>query len=61
MVKRKKKKKSKRGFVFPKGVDPMKFGRGLKARQKQTLMKVLDSQASPSTKARARLMLEKLK
>ncbi len=58
MVKRKVKKK---GFVFPRGVDPRQFGKTLKARQKQTLMKVIQSQASPSEKERARQMLAKLK
>ncbi len=64
MVKRKKTKKKpikKKGFIFPQAIDPKQFGKVLKARQKQTLMRVIESQASPTAKARARLMLEKLK
>ena len=61
MVRKKNKKKVKKGFVFPQSIDPIQFGKSLKARQKRTLMRVIESQASLVTKERAKQMLVKLK
>lgn len=52
-------KRRKTGIII-KSVDPIKFGMGLRAKQKQTLMKIIESQASVSSKERAKQMLAKL-
>jgi len=60
-LKKTKKKPKKISFPIPKGIDIKLAGKVLRERQKRTLMRVIESQASPSAKARARLMLTKLK
>lgn len=54
------KKIKKISFTVPEGIDLNKARMVLKARQKRTLIRVIESEASPSSKARARLMLVKL-
>ncbi len=54
-------KKLKSGFRLPKLRTDEGLGKVLRNRKSRTLQKILNSQASPIEKARARLMLERLK